>query len=118
MYGSRAAARLNRKLEELDSFMNYLDLGPFSRVTGTVRLPGSKSISNRVLLLAALAEGETTITHLLDSDDTRVMLEALMQLGVKLRHNDQRAWSRAPAAHSRPKTRTSFSAMRERRCAH
>ncbi|WP_153099692.1 3-phosphoshikimate 1-carboxyvinyltransferase [Paraburkholderia hayleyella] len=69
--------------------MNYLDLGPFSRVTGTVRLPGSKSISNRVLLLAALAEGETTITHLLDSDDTRVMLEALMQLGVKLRHNDQ-----------------------------
>ncbi|RFU46770.1 3-phosphoshikimate 1-carboxyvinyltransferase [Paraburkholderia sp. DHOC27] len=65
--------------------MEYLDLGPFSRASGTVRLPGSKSISNRVLLLAALAEGETTITNLLDSDDTRVMLEALEKLGVKLK---------------------------------
>lgn len=64
--------------------MDYLDLGPFSHASGTVRLPGSKSISNRVLLLAALAEGETTITNLLDSDDTRVMLAALEQLGVKL----------------------------------
>jgi 3-phosphoshikimate 1-carboxyvinyltransferase len=65
--------------------MEDLDLGPFSRASGTVRLPGSKSISNRVLLLAALAEGETTITNLLDSDDTRVMLEALEKLGVKLK---------------------------------
>ncbi|MDE1183595.1 3-phosphoshikimate 1-carboxyvinyltransferase [Paraburkholderia sp.] len=64
--------------------MDYLDLGPFSRASGTIRLPGSKSISNRVLLLAALAEGETTITNLLDSDDTRVMLAALETLGVKL----------------------------------
>lgn len=64
--------------------MEYLDLGPFTRASGTVRLPGSKSISNRVLLLAALAEGETTITNLLDSDDTRVMLDALTKLGVKL----------------------------------
>ena len=65
--------------------MEYLDLGPFSRASGTIRLPGSKSISNRVLLLAALAEGETTITNLLDSDDTRVMLAALEKLGVKLK---------------------------------
>ncbi|MEA3083433.1 MAG: 3-phosphoshikimate 1-carboxyvinyltransferase [Paraburkholderia sp.] len=64
--------------------MEFLDLGPFSRASGTVRLPGSKSISNRVLLLAALAEGETTITNLLDSDDTRVMLAALEKLGVRL----------------------------------
>ncbi|NLP62373.1 3-phosphoshikimate 1-carboxyvinyltransferase [Paraburkholderia sacchari] len=64
--------------------MEHLDLGPFTRASGTVRLPGSKSISNRVLLLAALAEGETTITNLLDSDDTRVMLDALAKLGVKL----------------------------------
>ena len=63
--------------------MEHLDLGPFSRASGTVRLPGSKSISNRVLLLAALAEGETTITNLLDSDDTRVMLDALDKLGVR-----------------------------------
>ena len=65
--------------------MEYLDLGPFSRASGTIRLPGSKSISNRVLLLSALAEGETTITNLLDSDDTRVMLDALEKLGVKLK---------------------------------
>lgn len=65
--------------------MEYLDLGPFARASGTIRLPGSKSISNRVLLLAALAEGETTITNLLDSDDTRVMLDALEKLGVKLK---------------------------------
>ncbi|MBT2790838.1 3-phosphoshikimate 1-carboxyvinyltransferase [Paraburkholderia strydomiana] len=67
--------------------MDFLDLGPFSRASGTVRLPGSKSISNRVLLLAALAEGETTITNLLDSDDTRVMLDALEKLGVRLKRD-------------------------------
>nr|WP_197419630.1 3-phosphoshikimate 1-carboxyvinyltransferase [Burkholderia sp. TSV86] len=66
------------------SHMEHLDLGPFSCAQGTVRLPGSKSISNRVLLLAALAEGDTTVTNLLDSDDTRVMLDALGKLGVKL----------------------------------
>ncbi|MEK6390100.1 MAG: 3-phosphoshikimate 1-carboxyvinyltransferase [Paraburkholderia tropica] len=64
--------------------MEFLDLGPYSRASGTVRLPGSKSISNRVLLLAALSEGTTTITNLLDSDDTRVMLAALGTLGVAL----------------------------------
>jgi 3-phosphoshikimate 1-carboxyvinyltransferase len=59
-----------------------LDLKPVRRAEGTVRLPGSKSISNRVLLLAALAEGETQISGLLDADDTRVMREALAALGV------------------------------------
>jgi 3-phosphoshikimate 1-carboxyvinyltransferase len=49
---------------------------------GTVRLPGSKSISNRVLLLAALADGETEVRDLLASDDTERMLEALQTLGV------------------------------------
>lgn len=68
--------------------MEHLTLGPFTRATGTVRLPGSKSISNRVLLLAALAEGETRVCDLLDSDDTRVMLQALRTLGVEWRHED------------------------------
>ena len=62
--------------------MKYLDLAPVRRVRGTVRLPGSKSISNRILLLAALAQGETRIHDLLESDDTRVMLAALRKLGV------------------------------------
>lgn len=69
--------------------MEHLDLGPFSHISGTVRLPGSKSISNRVLLLAALADGETAIAHLLDSDDTRVMLAALTALGVNLRNMEE-----------------------------
>src|SRR5438270_10939216 len=59
----------------------FLDLPPLLRAGGTVRLPGSKSISNRVLLLAGLAEGTTVVHDLLDSDDTRVMLVALRQLG-------------------------------------
>ena len=62
--------------------MTLLELNPTTRAAGTVDLPGSKSISNRVLLLAALAEGSTRIEGLLDSDDTRVMLEALRVLGI------------------------------------
>ncbi|NUA26074.1 3-phosphoshikimate 1-carboxyvinyltransferase [Cupriavidus basilensis] len=68
--------------------MEHLTLGPFTRASGTVRLPGSKSISNRVLLLAALAEGETRVCDLLDSDDTRVMLQALRTLGVEWRQEE------------------------------
>lgn len=59
----------------------FLDIPPLRRAAGTVRLPGSKSISNRVLLLAALSAGRTEVHDLLDSDDTRVMLQALQQLG-------------------------------------
>ena len=61
----------------------FLELKPARRASGTVRLPGSKSISNRVLLLAALARGETEIAGLLDADDTRVMREALIALGAQ-----------------------------------
>ncbi|HEX6294970.1 MAG TPA: 3-phosphoshikimate 1-carboxyvinyltransferase [Burkholderiales bacterium] len=63
--------------------MDSLELKPARRAAGTVRLPGSKSISNRVLLLASLAAGETEVTGLLDADDTRVMREALSALGVR-----------------------------------
>ena len=59
-----------------------LSLALARRAHGTVPMPGSKSISNRVLLLSALARGETRISGLLDSDDTRVMLAALRALGV------------------------------------
>ena len=63
----------------------FLDLPPLNGASGTVRLPGSKSISNRVLLLAGLAEGTTAVHDLLDSDDTRVMLAALGLLGCAQR---------------------------------
>ena len=59
----------------------FLDLPPLDSASGTVTLPGSKSISNRVLLLSALCSGTTVVHDLLDSDDTRVMLDALRQLG-------------------------------------
>jgi 3-phosphoshikimate 1-carboxyvinyltransferase len=59
----------------------FLDLPPLVGASGTVQLPGSKSISNRVLLLAGLAAGTTTVHELLDSDDTRVMIDALRALG-------------------------------------
>jgi len=64
--------------------MDFIDLPPLLSAQGAVRLPGSKSISNRVLLLAALAEGETEIRDLLESDDTARMLEALATLGVSV----------------------------------
>ncbi|MBK4783358.1 MAG: 3-phosphoshikimate 1-carboxyvinyltransferase [Pantoea sp. Pent] len=59
-----------------------LTLQPIARVDGTVNLPGSKSVSNRALLLAALANGTTRLTNLLDSDDVKHMLNALQALGV------------------------------------
>ena len=62
----------------------HLDLPPLLSAGGTVRLPGSKSISNRVLLLAGLSAGTTVVHDLLDSDDTRVMLIALRELGCEV----------------------------------
>lgn len=63
--------------------MDSLTLQPISKVQGVVNLPGSKSVSNRALLLAALAQGTTRLTNLLDSDDIRHMLTALEKLGVR-----------------------------------
>jgi len=70
--------------------MNTLTLAPINKIDGVVNLPGSKSLSNRALLLAALAEGTTTITNLLESDDTRHMLNALKQLGIKYTLSDDK----------------------------
>ena len=60
----------------------FIDLRSYDRVAGQVVLPGSKSISNRVLLLAALAKGNTVIHGLLESEDTHNMVDSLMNLGV------------------------------------
>ena len=70
--------------------MNTLTLKPIRRIDGEVNLPGSKSLSNRALLLAALAEGRTKITNLLESDDTRHMLTALKQLGIRYTLSEER----------------------------
>src|SRR5690554_5275046 len=70
--------------------MQTLTLKPLQSVHGEIYLPGSKSLSNRILLLAALAQGETRITNLLDSDDVGHMLEALGLLGVELQLTDNK----------------------------
>ena len=61
-----------------------LALEPIGKIEGTVTLPGSKSMSNRILLLSALAEGKTKVLNLLDSDDIRYMVDALKTLGLTL----------------------------------
>ncbi|GDY24211.1 3-phosphoshikimate 1-carboxyvinyltransferase [Agarivorans sp. Toyoura001] len=71
--------------------MEQLTLQPISRINGEINLPGSKSVSNRALLLAALAEGETVLSNLLDSDDIRHMLNALKTLGVSYQLSDDRS---------------------------
>jgi 3-phosphoshikimate 1-carboxyvinyltransferase len=70
--------------------MESLTLEPIRHVEGEINVPGSKSLSNRALLLAALANGNTTLTNLLDSDDIKHMLNALTQLGVSYRLNDDK----------------------------
>ncbi|PKG39659.1 3-phosphoshikimate 1-carboxyvinyltransferase [Psychromonas sp. Urea-02u-13] len=70
--------------------MEQLLLNPIAKVDGEINLPGSKSLSNRALLLAALAKGTTTLTNLLDSDDIRHMLNALKKLGVNYQLSDDK----------------------------
>ncbi len=65
----------------------FLDIPNLASAGGTLVLPGSKSISNRVLLLSALSQGTTTLHDLLDSDDTRIMLDALRILGCNIRQS-------------------------------
>ena len=70
--------------------MEQLTLDPIAKVSGEVNVPGSKSLSNRALLLAALAEGETELTNLLDSEDIEHMLNALTKLGISYRLSDDK----------------------------
>ena len=72
--------------------MEQLNLSPASHADGRITLPGSKSISNRTLLLAALASGNTEIRDVLASDDTARMLESLTKLGVKLDQIGEHDW--------------------------
>ncbi len=68
----------------MSSFPSTITLHQLNQVGGSVQLPGSKSISNRALLLAAMANGTSRLHNLLESDDTRYMLQALASIGVKL----------------------------------
>ncbi|WP_350433230.1 3-phosphoshikimate 1-carboxyvinyltransferase [Shewanella sp. H8] len=70
--------------------MKQLRLNPITCIDGEINIPGSKSISNRALLLATLAKGSTTLTNLLDSDDIRYMLASLKQLGINYKLSDDK----------------------------
>ena len=76
-----------------------LTIAPIRHAQGEVRLPGSKSISNRALLLAALAQGSTELEGLLDADDTRVMITALRALGVDVQRDGDRALVQGCGGH-------------------
>ena len=65
----------------------FIELKPSSIKSTTINIPGSKSISNRVLLLSSLAHGKTIVKNLLQSDDTKIMLLALKKLGIKINFN-------------------------------
>ncbi len=87
--------------------MEFLDLTPRTRAHGTLDLPGSKSISNRTLLLAGLSGGETVVRHLLKSDDTDRMLDALRTLGVTITDAATGAMPSPPAGGNWPDLRIS-----------
>ncbi|KAL3779025.1 hypothetical protein HJC23_011464 [Cyclotella cryptica] len=79
---SSSPSALHAKTFAVDTAKNQLTVTPISTLSGTVTLPGSKSLSNRCLLLAALSSGKTRVENLLESDDIRYMLEALDTLQV------------------------------------
>ncbi len=74
----------------LTSPPSSLCLGPYKRARGTVRVPGSKSLSNRALLLAAQARGDTILEGVLDAEDTQMMLHALSVLGIAWERDGER----------------------------
>ncbi|MDO4586750.1 MAG: 3-phosphoshikimate 1-carboxyvinyltransferase [Planctomycetia bacterium] len=67
--------------------MNLIEIFPISDVEAIVEVPGSKSITNRALMIAALSQGKNSLTGVLDSEDTQIMIEALKTLGVDVLHN-------------------------------
>ena len=71
--------------------MDSITINPITRVNGEVTIPGSKSLSNRILLLATLAKGTTEVRNLLDSDDINYMLTALKQMGVGYQLSDDKS---------------------------
>jgi 3-phosphoshikimate 1-carboxyvinyltransferase len=72
--------------------VNALTSRPVDRISGTIRVPGDKSISHRALMIAAMAVGESTITGLLEGEDVMATAAALDALGVATRHDDDGTW--------------------------
>src|SRR5258708_24726355 len=85
-------SRFNNRIGYTRKMNDAISIGPVSRpICGTIRPPGSKSLTNRALVVAALAEGQSRLTGVLDSQDTRVMVESLTRLGIRLQHDQAAA---------------------------
>ena len=81
-------SRLNGSIGYTRTMNDPISISPVSHpICGTVRPPGSKSLTNRALIVAALAEGQSRLCGVLDSQDTRVMVESLKRLGIKIQHD-------------------------------
>ena len=96
---ARVAAIMMSEIPSRQNFPPVLTIEPIARAQGEVRLPGSKSMSNRALLLAALARGETRLSGLLDADDTRAMIGALRALGVEVTVDGDQALVKGCGGH-------------------
>ncbi|MAI42617.1 MAG: 3-phosphoshikimate 1-carboxyvinyltransferase [Candidatus Azotimanducaceae bacterium] len=88
--------------------MNQLTIKPVDSISGEIMLPGSKSLTNRVLLLAALANGKTEISNLLKSDDTSHMVAALSQLGVEISQENDKTIVTGNSGLFRPPEKKAF----------
>ena len=82
--GGLDSCRVRATVFEKDEAANAMLVNPIGEISGLVKLPGSKSLSNRVLLLAALASGTTVVENILDSEDIRYMVSALKTLQVRV----------------------------------
>ena len=85
---NKEKTNMTSMLNQADQKVDSLVVRPIVEACGTVHLPGSKSISNRALLLAALADGTTRLEGLLKADDTERMIESLVKLGIKIERVD------------------------------
>ena len=82
-FDQRVVTSYNRAITHGLDIMEKLVLEPIRNISGELHLPGSKSLSNRLLLLSALSKGQTEVYNVLDSDDTSYMLQALNALGIR-----------------------------------
>jgi 3-phosphoshikimate 1-carboxyvinyltransferase len=88
LHGAACGSRLNNQIDYTCKMQNSIAIKPALRpICGSIRPPGSKSLTNRSLVVAALAEGRSRLTGVLDSQDTRVMVESLARLGMLVQHD-------------------------------
>jgi 3-phosphoshikimate 1-carboxyvinyltransferase len=80
-----------------------IEIQPSGPLRARIRPPGSRSLTNRALICAALARGESCLNGALESDDTRVMIEGLRQLGIAVEHDPSARTIRVTGCDGRPR---------------